>query len=112
MAETIEDLVETLEKVRESYHQAPNLRLKKAREVRLFQTISRLSTLCVEAERWLHENFTTGKDETWLRVLVKYQKGAASLQQGTRRTSHVPSSLPVPPILETKSPPLTDRYVN
>lgn len=109
---TIEDLIQDLDDARESYHTAVNERQKMVREKRLYSAMARLSDRCVAAEEWLHRYFTSGKDETWLGVLEKYQKGAKSLEQGARRTLPVPSSLPEPTTSMSRLPNLPNRQVS
>jgi hypothetical protein len=69
----------------------------------MYAALVRLSDKCVAAETWLHKNFTTGRDETWLGVLEKYQRGAKLLSLGTRMPSSDQWSLPAQPISESRS---------
>lgn len=109
---SIDELIADLDAAQKRCDTASNERQKKAREKQYWTAFVRLSDKVLLASNWLSDNFVKGRDEVWLDVLAKYQRGVKSLNQGTWKPSQSPS--PSPELLSSlsKSTPLEGNQLS
>ena len=98
---SIDELITALDEAQERCDNAANERQKKTRQKQYWTAYVRLSDKVLLAGTWLSDNFEKGRDEVWLDVLAKYQRGVKSLNQGMWKPSQSPS--PSPELLSSLS---------